>query len=115
MENNIDIKIIEILKELNIPVRKLDYEGCEKMYLVFFDYLRQDEEFSEDEAETEGFYIQLDLYGINVDIRGKAEEIRKIMKKANCYKIDDKELNENEKGIFRRGFRYYIPILKKGE
>ena len=45
------IRLLEALKELNIPVTFQVYKGTAKTYITFFEYNMQNEEYSEDEME----------------------------------------------------------------
>ncbi len=59
---NVNQKIIQVLRDINIPVRFQVYSGDSKTYITFFKYNAQSELFSEDDVEVEGHYIQIDIW-----------------------------------------------------
>lgn len=101
-------KIMEALKELNIPVTFQVYKGTAKTYITFFEYNMQNEEYSEDEIEIQGYYYQIDIW--SVEDYTELVTITKELLEANDFKfIDQEDLYEKDTKIFHKGLRYYIP------
>ena len=101
-------KIMEALKELNIPVTFQVYKGTAKTYITFFEYNMQNEEYSEDEIEIQGYYYQIDIWSVEdyTEIVTRTKELLE----ANDFKfIDQEDLYEKDTKIFHKGLRYFIP------
>lgn len=101
-------KIMEALKELNIPVTFQVYKGTAKTYITFFEYNMQNEEYSEDEIEIQGYYYQIDIWSVE-DYTELVTRTKELLE-ANDFKfIDQEDLYEKDTKIFHKGLRYYIP------
>ena len=101
-------KVMETLKELNIPVQFQVYTGTAKTYITFFEYNMQNEEYSEDEIEIEGYYYQIDIWSVQ-DYTELVVKTKKLLE-ANDFKfIDQEDLYEKDTKIFQKGLRYFIP------
>ncbi len=101
-------KIMEVLKALNIPVTFQVYKGTAKTYITFFEYNMQNEEYSEDEIEIQGYYYQIDIWSVEdyTELVTKTKELLE----ANEFKfIDQEDLYEKDTKIFHKGLRYWIP------
>lgn len=84
MINNL---IVNALNPLGIPISYQKYSGTATTYITFFYYLIQTEDFSEDEEETTGYYVQLNLYYKN-DIGDLKEQIINNLKNNGFKKKD---------------------------
>lgn len=101
-------KIMEALKELNIPVTFQVYKGTAKTYITFFEYNMQNEEYSEDEIEIQGYYYQIDIWSVE-DYTELVTRTKELLE-ANDFKfIDQEDLYEKDTKIFHKGLRYFIP------
>lgn len=97
MINNL---IINALTSLNIPVTFQKYSGNEPTYITFFTYLNQGEDFSEDDEETTGYYLQLDIW-YKTDIGDLQKQIVNLLKEQGFRKLDIRELPyETNTGIY---------------
>ena len=101
-------KIMEALKELKIPVTFQVYKGTAKTYITFFEYNMQNEGYSEDEIEIQGYYYQIDIWSVEdyTELVTKTKELLE----ANDFKfIDQEDLYEKDTKIFHKGLRYFMP------
>lgn len=93
--------ITDTLSSLNIPVEYQEYTGEEvDMYITFFTYLDQGEDFSEDEEENTGYYIQIDVW-YKKDIGDLCKNISNMFKGKDFTKISVRDLpKESDTGIY---------------
>lgn len=92
--------IINALTSLGIPITYQKYSGTASTYITFFTYLNQGEDFSEDDEETTGYYIQLDIW-YKTDIGDLAKQIVDLLKEQGFRKLDIRELPyETDTGIY---------------
>ena len=100
--------VMDTLKGLNIPIQFQVYTGKEKTYITFFEYNMQNEEYSEDEIEVEGYYFQIDIWSVE-DYTELVTNTKELLE-ANDFKfIDQEDLYEKDTKIFHKGLRYWIP------
>lgn len=98
--------IIETLKSLNIPVAFQIYKGSNNVYITFFEYLQQGEDFSEDEEENIGHYIQLDLWSES-DYTDLVKQVKSLMKDAGFKRTSENGLYESDTGIHHYVIRFF--------
>lgn len=92
--------IINTLQSLDIPVRFQKYTGTASTYITFFTYLNQGEDYSEDDEENTGYYIQLDIW-YKTDIGDLPKQIVNLLKEQGFRKLDIRELPyETDTGIY---------------
>ncbi|AJA49530.1 hypothetical protein CPAST_c34690 [Clostridium pasteurianum DSM 525 = ATCC 6013] len=92
--------IINSLSSLNIPITFQKYSGTASKYITFFTYLNQGEDFSEDEEESTGHYIQLDIW-YKTDIGDLAQQIVNLLKIQGFKKLDIRDMPyEADTGIY---------------
>jgi len=77
-------------------------------HCTFLGLSDNDTDFSDDEAETNEKYIQVDLWA-----KQNVEDVKKVIKKAmlnmdNCRYSDGKDLIETDTGIYHYALRFYI-------
>ena len=82
--------------------------GKEKTYITFFEYNMQNEEYSEDEIEVEGYYFQIDIWSVE-DYTELVKKTKKLLEANNFRFIDQEDLYEKDTKIFHKGLRYWIP------
>jgi len=100
--------VMDTLKGLNIPIQFQVYTGKEKTYITFFEYNMQNEEYSEDEIEVEGYYFQIDIWSVE-DYTELVKKTKKLLEANNFRFIDQEDLYEKDTKIFHKGLRYWIP------
>lgn len=83
--------IIDTLKPLNIPISYQKYTGSADTYITFFYYLTQGEDFSDDEEETTGYYVQIDLF-YKSDIGDLQKQIINLLEQQEFKKINIRDL-----------------------
>ncbi|KDR95902.1 hypothetical protein SAMN02745945_01824 [Peptoclostridium litorale DSM 5388] len=68
--------VMGALAGIGVPVSFQTYDGNESVYITFFEYLQKGEDYSEDEEEITGHYIQVDVWskGDYADIVNAAKE-----------------------------------------
>ncbi|MDF2802343.1 MAG: hypothetical protein K0S61_2246 [Anaerocolumna sp.] len=93
--------IVDTLDPLDIPVEYQEYTGEEvDTYITFFTYLDQGEDFSEDEEESTGYYIQIDVW-YKKDIGDLCKNIVDIFKGKDFTKINKRDMpRETDTGIY---------------
>lgn len=99
---------METLKELNIPVTFQVYKGTAKTYITFFEYNMQNEEYSEDEIEIQGYYYQIDIWSVE-DYTELVARTKELLEAKEFKFIDQEDLYEKDTKIFHKGLRYYMP------
>lgn len=100
--------VMDTLKGLNIPIQFQVYTGKEKTYITFFEYNMQNEGYSEDEIEVEGYYFQIDIWSVE-DYTELVKKTKKLLEANNFRFIDQEDLYEKDTKIFHKGLRYWIP------
>jgi hypothetical protein len=55
-------QIINALENLGVPVTFQKYSGSETTYITYFNYSQNEENFEDDEATTDRYYIQVDIW-----------------------------------------------------
>ena len=99
--------IINALKTLNIPISFAKYTGTDTTYLIFKVILEQGEKFSNDEEESTGYYIQLNLFSKS-DYSSLVSQIKMLMKSANFKRLSDYDADfEADTGYFNHVFRFF--------
>lgn len=109
MSININTKIINILKplkSLGVPVSFQTHKGLECTYIVFNEYLNQGEEFSEDDEEITGHYIQINLFS-KIDYTNLIKTIKTLMKKAGFKRLAEYDLYDTETRYYNHVFRFF--------
>jgi hypothetical protein len=86
--------IINTVKPL-VPIYYQKYLGTASTYATFFYYLIQPEDSSDDERESTGYYIQIDLY-YNGDIGDLAEQIGNILETKDFRISEIRDLNYDD-------------------
>lgn len=99
-------EIIQALAGLDIPVSFQHYLGTANTYITFFAYDEQDEEFSDDEVESEGYYPQIDVWS-KEDYTNLKSQIKSAMKTAGYSFTNGQDLYEEDTGIFHLGLRFF--------
>jgi hypothetical protein len=97
--------ILMALSPLNIPVAFQTYSGKADTYITFFSYLEKAELHADDEEETSGNYIQLDLWSKS-DYTELIGEIHKRMKEAGFIKLNFYDLYEKDTKVYHKVMRY---------
>jgi hypothetical protein len=83
--------------ETSLPAERLHYSGTAPAYITFFEYDEDVENCSNDEIETTGHYIQVDLWiPENTDYISLKPKIKSAMKMAGFYFTNAQELHEDE-------------------
>lgn len=103
---NINKLIIDTLKTLNIPVSFQTYTGVAPVYITFFEYLGQGESFSEDEEESTGHYIQVDIWSKG-DYSSVVPLVKSLLKSAGFKRTNETELYEIDTKINHKGVRFF--------
>jgi len=100
------ISIINTLKWIGIPVSLLKYTGTSTSYILYQTYLIKGEAFSEDEEETTGHYILMNLFtkGDNTIL---IASILSLMKEAGFKRQDEHDLWEEDTLLFNHIFEFY--------
>ena len=102
----INATIMNSLKPLNVPVSLLKYSGTNTTYIVFQEYLGQGETFSEDEEETTGHYILINLFtkGDNTSL---VEQIKVCMKNNGFKRQNEHDSYEADTAYFNHVFHFF--------
>ena len=100
------ISIINTLKWIGIPVSLLKYTGTSASYAVFQSYLIKGESYSEDEEETTGHYILMNLFtkGNNTIL---IANILALMKAAGFKRKDEHDQWEEDTLLYNHIFNFY--------
>jgi len=97
--------ILQALSPLEIPVAFQTYSGKADTYITFFSYLEKAELHADDEEETSGQYIQIDLWS-KKDYTNLVKQVHKQMKEAGFIKLNFYDLYEKDLGVYRKVMRY---------
>lgn len=94
------------LKPTNLPVKFQTYSGKETTYITYTEYLGQAESFCDDEEETEGHYVQINVYSKS-NYNSIVTQVKALMKKADFSRTTEINLYENGTKLFHKGIRYF--------
>ena len=97
--------ILEALKPLKIPVSFQKYKGKENTYITFFNYLKQGEEYADNEEKATGYYIQVDVWSKN-DYTELVEKVKNAMKAAGFRRTSAVDLFEEDTKIYHKVIRF---------
>ena len=101
--------IINLLKELGVPIEFHKYHGKEKTYITFFEYNGLATDYSDDEIDTYSHHIQIDIWSDN-DYTDLVNKVKNIINNNKITKlIDEEDLYEDDTNIYHKGIRIYIP------
>lgn len=103
MENKL---IIDTLKTLNIPVSFQRYSGSAETYITFHVYLTQGEEFSDDEEESTGYYIQVDIFS-KTDYTQLVVNVKNMLQSVGFKRQNEIDLYEKDTGLYHKGIRFF--------
>lgn len=106
MSIDINTKIEETLKPLKISTSFQVRKGHDCTYIAFNEYLEQGEEFSEDNEEITGHYIQMNLFS-KVESNELIKLIKSAMKKAGFKRLAEYNLYEPETRYYNHVFRFF--------
>jgi len=105
----INSRIITALATLGIPVSFQAYKGTLTTYATFFEYLAQGESFSEDQEDTTGHYIQLDIWSRG-DYTVQVTLAKTLMIAAGFNRTNETELVEiidPSTTVYHKGMRFF--------
>lgn len=85
---NLSQLIKESLKDIGSPVTELKYLGNRDTYVVFYEYLQQPSDFSEDDEELVEHYYQINIYSRDLSVIGILEEKIKTRMKSSGFQRD---------------------------
>lgn len=88
-----------------LPVSRLKYSGTAQTYITFFEYDEDVENSSDDEIETIGHYVQVDLW-TETDFTNYKSLIKLAMKNASFYFTNAEELYEDDTKVYHWASRY---------
>ncbi len=100
--------IMDILKDIGVPVSFQVYKGEETKYITFFQYNGQNEEYSDDETERYGYYYQIDIWS-KEDYIELENNVKEVFKTKWVRLLDEADLYEEDTKIYHKGIRVYIP------
>lgn len=94
-----------LISATGLPVSRLKYLGTAQTYITFFEYDEDVENSSDDEIETIGHYVQVDLW-TKADFTNYKSLIKLAMKNASFYFTNAEELYEDDTKIYHWASRY---------
>lgn len=104
--------IINTLRPIGVPISLQVYEGTEETYMTFFEYLQQGEQFSDDNEQATGHYIQIDIWS-----KGNYNKIikktKELLKEKNFVRKYETELYESDTKIYHKVMRFFFIEDKK--
>lgn len=103
---NVNKLIIDTLGSLGVPVEFQTYGGEKDTYITFFEYLQQGEQYADDEEQTTGHYIQVDIYS-KANYNKVAEQVKKLLKGKKFIRKYEKELYESDTNIYHKLIRFF--------
>jgi len=102
----INSRIMTALATLGIPVSFQTYKGTITTYATFFEYLAQGESFSEDQEDTTGHYIQLDIWSKG-DNSAVVILAKSLMIAAGFSRTNETDLYEADLAVYHKGLRFF--------
>ena len=96
--------IIDTLKTLGYPIGFQTYLGTETTYITFFNMLEGLGNFEDDEASTEDYYIQVDVWSKG-DYTLLVENVLEALKNAGFRRKYVTEFYENDTKIYHKVIR----------
>lgn len=92
MDSTLKELIVNTLSPLNIPVTFSKYDGSDRTYITFFEYLQQLGSATDDEEDTTEHYIQFNLYYLD-DIEDLCKQIVDLLKIIDFKRTEIKDCN----------------------
>jgi len=99
------------LKELDdggTPVRFQKYTGDAETYITFFEYNDQVEDHAEDNIDTIGHYVQVDVWSKG-NYNATVNSVKRLMRQAGFMYSNGQDLYEPDTKIFHKGLRFFKP------
>ena len=106
MSLDINNLIETTLKPTDLPISFQVHSGVATTYITYTEYLGQAETFSDDEDETEGHYVQINVYS-KENYNNIVKQVKALMKKAGFGRTTEINLYENDTKLFHKGIRYF--------
>lgn len=103
---NINKLILDTLKPLNIATAFVKYTGNATTYITFVEYLQQGEEYSEDDEETTGHYIQLNVFSKS-NYYNIVEQVKDLLGNVGFKRINEYDLFESDTGYYNHIIRFF--------
>lgn len=101
-------QIIAALENLGVPVLFQKYSGSEDPYITYFNYSEKQGNFEDDEATTDTYYIQVDIWTIG-DYTELVKNVFAALKAAGFKRTYVTELYEVE---LKTGFKMYHKVIR---
>lgn len=97
-------QIMDALKNLGVPVSFQTYSGTDKTYITFQSYLQQNESFADNEATSDSFYYQVNVWSTN-DYTSLVDNVLNALKNAGFRRTYITELYEVDTKIYHKVIR----------
>ncbi|KNF07007.1 protein of unknown function DUF3168 [Gottschalkia purinilytica] len=100
--------VYDTLKSIGIPIKYQTYSGDKKTYITYFTYLQQAETYADDEEQTEGYYIQVDIWSNTSgnDYTNTIKQVKGLMKQAGFRRKTEHEDYESDTKIYHKAIRF---------
>ena len=104
----INLKIIQALEPLNIPIYWMNYDGNDEEYIIFQTNSQNDIRFTDDTADAESSDIGLIFWFNTPAGASKIDTLKELMKQNNFIKISERDMYDD--GYYGRtlNFRFVI-------
>lgn len=112
--NLINRKVMESLKEVEVPISFQKYNGKKEEYITFHVYRVDGEEYEDDKEVLIGYYIQIDIWNKR-DYTELVEKVKEEMQKNNFKRIAEVDLYEEDTKIYHKGLKFYYLEEKEME
>ncbi|WP_432408638.1 hypothetical protein [Wukongibacter sp. M2B1] len=98
--------IKDTLKPLGIPVDFHKRKEKATTYITFFEYLQQGESFSDDDEETTGHYIQVDVWS-KVNYNSIVTQVKELLGNVGFRRKSEYDLYEEETSVYHKVLRFF--------
>jgi len=98
--------VLNALASLDVPVAFQKYSGTESTYITFHEYLQNGEDFSDDQEDQTGHYIQIDIWSKS-DYTSLVTTIKTLLLAAGFHRLNEADFYEPDTGIYHKGLKFF--------
>lgn len=98
--------IIQTLAPLGIPVAYMNYSGKETKYIMFKVYKDEDVNYSDDENDSERYYITLSYWYHQSEDYSQIDTIKQLLKTAGFNYDGGQDLYNAENGVYGKNLDF---------
>jgi len=98
--------VLDALAPVGVPVAFQKYSGTENTYITFHEYLQNGEDFSDDQEDQTGHYIQIDIWS-KTDYTALVTTVKSLLLATGFHRLNEADFYEPDTGIYHKGLKFF--------